>query len=119
MTQGWLAPGMGVGEPALLLADAEVGSLEQFGRQDDLGAAGGGLADQARDRGDVGVRIVAEAGLQRRDADRPRAHAGTCWLMQWNEPPPVRSAVEGRAMTARSGNRVSSAWTANLEATSS
>ena len=35
---GVLAPGVGLGEPALLLGDAEIGALEELGGQDDLGA---------------------------------------------------------------------------------
>jgi hypothetical protein len=35
--------------------------------------------------------------------------AGSCWVMQWNEPPPVRMAVDGRPMALRSGNRLCTA----------
>ena len=37
---------------------------------------------------------------------------GTCWLMQWNEPPPVRICPDGRPTVSRSGNSFAIAATA-------
>ena len=70
MTQGCSRHGMGLDEPALLLAHAEIGTLEQFGGQNDLGSVRGGLADQVGDLGDVGIQVLAEARLQRGDGDQ-------------------------------------------------
>src|SRR4051812_18579421 len=103
---------MGFLEPALLLGDAEVGPLEQLRRQDDVGALGRRLADQLGDAGDVGGLIHAERRLDRRDLDLAGHQAGSCWVMQWKDPPPVRIARDGRPITWRPGNRCSSAWTA-------
>ncbi len=95
---GVLAPGIGGLEPALLLTDAEVWPLEQLWRQDRLGPPARGLAHQPGDAGDVGLHVLAEGRLDGRDGDRP-GHAGSCWVMQWKDPPPVRMARDGRPIT--------------------
>ena len=76
------APRMRLAEPALLLADAEVGPLEQFRRQDDLGALAGRFADQLDRAGDVGLHVLAVRGLQGGDAHCAGHQAGSCWVMQ-------------------------------------
>ncbi len=102
---GMLPPGVSLGKPALLLGHAEIGALEQFRGQDHLGAAGRGLADQALGLLDVRRPVQAVGGLQGGDGDLAGHQAGSCWVMQWNEPPPDRMAFEGRPITSRSGNR--------------
>jgi hypothetical protein len=93
-----LAPRMRLGEPALFLGDTEIGALEQLRRQDDLGALGGGLADEIDGLLDVGLQIHPVGGLDRGDLDLAGHQAGSCWEMQWKDPPPVRMAVDGRGM---------------------
>ena len=66
---GMLAPGIGVGEPAFFLADAEIGPLEQLRRQDHLRAEGRRLADELGGLGDVGRHVLAVRGLDGGDAD--------------------------------------------------
>jgi len=44
----------------------------------------------------------------------PKTHyAGSCWVMQWNEPPPVKMAFEDSPTTLRPGNSGASAFTAS------
>src|SRR5580658_7559603 len=113
-----LAPGVGRGEPPLLLADAEVRALEQLGGQDHLRAQRCGLADQGLSLGDVGGYVVAIRRLDRGQGERARHQAGSCWEMQWKEPPPVSSALDGKPITVRSGNSSFSASSANAAARS-
>ena len=114
-----LAPRMRFGEPALLLGDAEIGPLEQLGRQDHLRAQRRGLADQRLGPGDIGRQIVAVGRLERGQGQGARHQAGSCWVMQWNEPPPVNSALDGRPSTVRSGNSRLSASSARPPARAS
>src|SRR5690606_16290646 len=97
-----LAPRMGGAEPLLLLRDAEIRPLKQLRRQDDLGALGSRLPDEADGLVDVRLHVLAVGGLDGGDGDLTGHQAGSCWLMQWNEPPPDRMAVDGRGMISRS-----------------
>ena len=100
-------------EQALVLDAAEIGAFEQLGRKHDLGALARGLAHQLADGADVRVRVVGEGELQRGDGEL--GHAGTCWVMQWKLPPPVRMWSARRPIATRSGN---SAWTTSTAARS-
>ena len=111
---GVLTPGVGGGEPTLFLRHAEVRALEQFGRQDDLGTTRCGLTNEAGSARDIGRHVIAIGGLDGGDAQGAGHQAGSCWVMQWKDPPPVRIAVEGNPTTARSGNTCFSISTANL-----
>ena len=111
-TEGCSAVGSRGREQALVLDAAEIGALEQLGRQDDLGALGRGLAHELADRADVRVGVVGEGELQRSDGEF--GHAGTCCEMQWKLPPPVRMWSALRPIATRSGNR---AWTTSTAAT--
>ncbi|MNN49795.1 hypothetical protein D3C81_1643450 [compost metagenome] len=64
-----LAPRIGGGEPVLLLRHAEIGPLEQLGRQDDLRALGRRLTDQADGLVDVHLHVLAVRGLEGGDGD--------------------------------------------------
>ena len=86
----------GVGEPALFLAGAEIMGLEQFGRQDDLRAASGGLAHEFRDGLDVLVHVEAEGALQ--DGDMNRVAHGRADI-----PCEKLAAMGARLARARSG----------------
>ena len=115
-----LTPRIGGREPVLLLRHAEVGPLEQLGRQDDLRTLGRRLTDQADGLVDIGLHVLAVRGLQRGDGDGAgHLYAGSCWLMQWKEPPPVRTAFDGDRTISRSGKTVARASPARRAATSS
>src|SRR5438270_11947270 len=98
--------GARIGEQALVLDPAEIGTLEQLGRKHDLGALARRLAHQPADRAEIRDRIVGEGELQRSNGEL--AHAGTCCEMQWKLPPPVRMWSARSPIATRSGN---SAWT--------
>ncbi len=81
-----------------------------FGREHDLGALLGSFAHELRRLGDIGRHVVAVGGLEGGNNDFALAHhAGSCCVMQWNEPPPdmpePSRPCEGRPMTLRVGNR--------------
>ena len=112
-----LARRLGHLEPFRVLPRREVDALEQLRRQHDLGAALGSLADEAFDLGDVGRHVRTERRLDGGDGDRAaRHHAGSCCVMQWNEPPPASPAPsnprDGTPTTLRSGNTACSASSA-------
>ena len=109
---GMLAPGVGGGEPALLLGHAEIGALEQFRGQDDLGPLRRRLAHQIRGGGDVVGHVQAVRRLNRAERERAGHQAGSCWLMQWKLPPPVSRAREDSPITSRSGNMAARASSA-------
>src|SRR5579875_3279881 len=108
---------MGVGEPTLVLGDAEVGALEEFRRQDHLAALICGLANKVLRLLHVFAQVRPVGGLDH--AEGQGSHSGSCCVMQWNEPPPVRRAREGRPITSRSGKASRKASRANPEARSS
>src|SRR5437868_14697666 len=98
---------------ALVLGLAEIGAFEEFRRQHHLRALAGGLADQFGDVADILAHIRAESELER--GDIKTGHAGTCWLMQWKLPPPVRIWSARSPTAARSGKSV---WIAATAASS-
>ena len=91
------------GEMAFVLGPAEIEALEQFGRQHHLRALAGGLAHQLGDVGDILADVRPEGELE--GGDCQAGHAGTCWLMQWKLPPPVRIWSARSPTATRSGNR--------------
>src|SRR5690606_12140633 len=113
-----LAPRIGGAEPLFLLRDAEIRPLEQLRGQDDLGALGRRLADEADGLVDVRLHVLAVRGLDGGDGDLTGHHAGSCWLMQWKEPPPDRVAIDGKGMISRSGKTVARASQARRAAMS-
>ena len=64
-------------------------------------------------------QVEAVMGLQGGDRQCTDHQAGSCWLMQWNDPPPVRIARDDRPITGRSGNRPDRASTARAPGSSS
>ena len=133
-----LIRGTRVGEQALVLDAAEIGALKQFGGKHDFGALAGGVAHElghgANVRRPCSVNASCSAAtvslvmtfpvLRRRpevpDLDGPGmrrepCYAGTCWLIQWKLPPPVRMWSARSPTATRSGN---SAWTASTAAQS-
>ncbi len=116
---GVLAPGIGGLEPALLLADAEVRPLEQFGRQHHLRALRPAACRvSSATFADIGGHVLAEGGLDHGEGEGAGHQAGSCWVMQWNDPPPVRIARAGRPITSRPGNRPARTRTAMAPAAS-
>src|SRR5690606_33680349 len=113
-----LAPRIGGAEPLLFLRDAEIRPLEQLRRQDDLRALGRRLTDEADGLVDVRLHVLAVRGLDGGDGDLTGHHAGSCWLMQWKEPPPDRVAIDGRGMISRSVKTVARASQARRAAMS-
>ena len=107
-----VSPGMSLGEPALVLGNTKIGALKKLRRQYDLGAARRRLTDHVRHERNVGVDALAEWGLQGGEGEGARHQAGSCWLMQWKEPPPLIRAVEERPITSRPGKTVARASTA-------
>ena len=103
--------GIGRLEPFQVLARAEIDTLKQLGGQNDLRAPVCSLADEGLGFRDVGCHVPSIGGLDGGDCQRGLCHqAGSCWVMQWNDPPPAspqpRRPVEGTPMTSRSGNTV-------------
>ena len=75
------------------------------------------LAHERLGLGDVGRHVGAVGRLDGRDGDRALGHyRGSCWVMQWNEPPPAMpqpsSPREGTPTTLRPGNTACSAASA-------
>ena len=104
----------GGGEVVLVLRAAEIGAFEQLGRKDDLCAFARRLANEVGDVGDVALRVFGKRELERGDGEF--GHLGTCWLMQWKLPPPVRRWSARRPIALRSGKI---AWTTSTAASSS
>ncbi len=123
---GLPSTGLRPGEELVLLLAAEVRPLEELGRQDDLRALLRRLAHQADDLVDVLVHVArAERALERRDGDLrpesrrsgssrgPSGRAGSCWVMQWNAPPPREDRLaRGTPTSRRPGKSVAIAATA-------
>ena len=73
---------MGGRKPALVLGHAEIGALKELWRNDHLRARERRLSDEIGRQGDVGLELVAEWRLQRRERQSARHQAGCCWVMQ-------------------------------------
>ena len=77
-------------EPLRVLLRTEIDALKQFGRQNHLCALPRSLADEAFRFRDVRGHERAIGGLNGRDRQHTLGHSsGSCWVMQWNEPPPA------------------------------
>ena len=66
------------------------------------GSAGGRLPDEALHPGHVLFDAPPERALESGDREE-LAHAGCCWLMQWNAPPPARRSFAGTPTARRVG----------------
>ena len=117
-TDGCSLAGLASLEPFRILLGREIDALEQFGREYDLRAALARLAHEAFDLGDVGRHVRTEGRLDGGDGDGALGHhMGSCWVMQWNEPPPASPAPsrprDGTPITFRSGNTACNASSAS------
>src|SRR5690349_11754162 len=104
---------LSIGEEALVFDAAEIRAFEQLGWKHDLRALARGLTDELAHRANVRVSFVAKGELE--CCDGKLGHSGTCWLMQWKLPPPVRMWSARRPTATRSGN---SAWITSTAASS-
>ena len=96
--------GLRPGEEAVPLLAAEIRALEELGREDHRRALLRGRADEGLDLCDVLVHGARKRALDGCERDIPDfRHAGTCWLMQWNAPPPSRSRRAGIETARRPG----------------
>ena len=106
----------GAREQVLVLDAAEIMSLEQFRREDDLRAFAGRLADEVRHGGDIGVDGIGEGELERGDFELGHAlyldALGSCCEMQWKLPPPVRMCAVGRPTVRLPGKSAATAASA-------
>ena len=114
---GMLVQGQGAGEQRLVLDRAEIGAFEQFGRQDDLRPARGGLAHGVGHLFDILGHVLAKGELQGGDGHLghgvirgQRAFAGWCSGSCrrppiWHPKPAAQGRGRGRRGRARRGSR--------------